>query len=63
VFALPRLSESVEAEPPSRAPSVPDTDSDELVVIDDVDTVFSVPLLFVVYVTPLDVRLDRFVMF
>ena len=63
MFGLARLSESVEAEPPSRAPSVPDTDSDALVAIDDVDTVLSVPLLFVVYVTPLDDRLDRFVMF
>ncbi len=43
--AIPAISESVEAEPPSSAPSVPVTDSDELVASDVVATVFSVPLL------------------
>jgi hypothetical protein len=63
VLALPRFREIVEFEPPSNAPSVPDTDRDALVASDDVATVLSVPLPFDVYVTPLDVRLDRAVMF
>jgi hypothetical protein len=42
---LARFRESVEAEPPSSAPSVPVTDRDEFVARDVVATVFSVPLL------------------
>ena len=63
VFGLDRFRESVPDAPPSSCPIVPEYESDEPIVGVDVDTVFSVPLLFVVYVTPLDVRLDRFVMF
>ncbi len=62
-LALPRLRERVEAEPPSRAPSVPVTVSDPLVDSDVVATVLSVPLPLDVYATPLLVRLDRAVMF
>lgn len=43
-FELPRLREIVEFEPPSRAPSVPETDRVALVDSDVVATVFSVPL-------------------
>ena len=63
MFGLERLSEIVELEPPSKAPSVPDTDSVESVVTEDVATVFNVPLLPAVYVTPLDVKFERVVMF
>jgi hypothetical protein len=63
LLALPRFREIVEFEPPSNAPSVPDTDRDALVASDVVATVLSVPLPFDVYVTPLDVRLDSAVMF
>lgn len=62
-FALPRLSEMVELLPPSRAPSVPDTESDELVASDVVATVCSEPLPPTVYVAPLLVRFERLVMF
>lgn len=64
VFALPRLSASVEFDPPRSAPSVPVRVSVPLARDSDVvATVFSVPLLPAVYVTPLDVRLERVVMF
>ena len=54
----------VELLPPSRAPSVPVIDSVELAAAnDDVATVCSEPVPPTVYVTPLDVRLERFVMF
>lgn len=62
-LALPRLSEIVELLPPSRAPSVPETDSDPLVAREDVATVCSDPVPPTVYVTPLDDRFERFVMF
>ncbi len=63
MLALARFRDIVEFEPPSSAPSVPDTDRDELVASDVVATVLSVPFPFEVYVTPLDVRLDSAVMF
>jgi hypothetical protein len=44
VFGLVRFREIDEADPPSNAPSVPVTDSDDPVVSDDVATVLSVPL-------------------
>ena len=62
-LGLVRLSEIVELLPPSNAPSVPVTDSDEFVASDDVATVCSEPVPPTVYVTPLDDRFDRFVMF
>lgn len=62
-LALPRFREIVEFVPPSRAPSVPVTDRDPLVASDDVATVCSEPVPPTVYVTPLLVRFDRFVMF
>lgn len=62
-LALPRLREIVELLPPSNAPSVPVTDRDELVASDDVATVCSEPVPPTVYVTPLDVRFERAVMF
>ena len=63
MLAFPVFKEIVEFVPPSRAPSVPDRDSDDPILSDDVATVFSVPLDPAVYATPLDVRFDRFVMF
>ena len=62
-IALPRFRERVEFEPPSSAPSVPVTDSEPLVASDVVATVCSEPVPPTVYVTPLDERFDRFVMF
>ena len=62
-LALPRLSEIVELLPPSRAPSVPETVSEALVAREDVATVCSDPVPPTVYVTPLFVRFERFVMF
>lgn len=62
-FALARFREIVEFDPPSSAPSVPVTDSEELVASDVVATVCSEPVPPTVYVTPLDDRFDRFVMF
>ncbi len=62
-LALPRFREIVEFVPPSSAPSVPVTDSDEFVASDVVATVCNVPLDPTVYVTPLFVRFDRAVMF
>lgn len=62
-LALARFRERVEFEPPSRAPSVPVTDSEPLVASVVVATVCSEPLPPTVYVTPLLVRFDRFVMF
>jgi hypothetical protein len=44
VLAFPVFREIVPFVPPSRAPSVPDRDSDEPILSDDVATVFSVPL-------------------
>ena len=63
VLALAVFREIVPFVPPSRAPSVPVSESDEPILSDDVATVFSVPLDPAVYATPLDVRFDRFVMF
>ena len=64
VFALPRLRAMVELLPPTRLPRVPVTVNVELAVAyDDVATVCSEPLPPTVYVTPLDVRFERFVMF
>ena len=62
-LALPRFRDRVEFVPPSRAPSVPVTDRDPLVASDVVATVCSEPVPPTVYVTPLDDRFDRFVMF
>lgn len=62
-LALPRFRDRVEFEPPSNAPSVPDTDIDALVDSDVVATVCNDPVLPTVYVTPLDDRFERFVMF
>jgi hypothetical protein len=42
---------------------VPEYESDAPIVGVDVATVFSVPLPFVVYVTPLDERFERLVIF
>ena len=63
-FALPRLREMVEADPPTSAPSVPVTVRVVLAVAkDDVATVCSCPVPPTVYVTPFDVRFERLVMF
>ena len=63
MFGLAKFREMVEFDPPSKAPSVPDTDRDEFVDSDDVATVFSVPFPFDVYATPFPVRFERLVMF
>ena len=63
MFELAVFREIVEFVPPSRAPSVPDNESDESIPSDVVATVFSVPFPPDVYATPLDVRFDRFVIF
>lgn len=63
MFGLARFREIVELLPPSRAPRVPDTDRDALVARDDVATVCREPVPPTVYVTPLDDRFERFVMF
>ena len=63
MFGLARFREIVELLPPSNAPNVPVTESDELVASDVVATVCNEPVPPTVYVTPLDDRFDRFVMF
>ena len=52
-LGLARLRDIVELLPPSNAPSVPDTDSDELVASDDVATVLTNPVE-PTYVAPCD---------
>ena len=63
MFGLAKFREIVEFVPPSRAPSVPDTERDEFVDRDDVATVLSVPFPFDVYATPFPVRFERLVIF
>ena len=63
MFGLARFREIVELLPPSSAPNVPVTESDELVASDVVATVCNEPVPPTVYVTPLDDRFERFVMF